>query len=114
MAAIHTRERDLSLAVLERLGAIRGLSLHGIGDPGRVAERVPTFSFSLAGHRPRAVAEHLASRGISVWDGDFYAYELMLALGLSYGGGLVRAGFVHYNTAEELDRLGDALEELAR
>ena len=114
MAAIHTRERDLSLAVLERLGAIRGLTLHGITDPGRVAERVPTFSFTLAGHHPRAVAEHLASRGISVWDGDFYAHELVQALGLAEGGGLVRAGFVHYNTAEELDRLGDALDELAR
>ena len=114
MAAIHTHERDLSLAVLERLTAIRGLRLHGIGDPGRVAERVPTFSFTVAGHHPRAVAEHLARRGISVWDGDFYAFELIRALGLSGDGGLVRAGFVHYNTAEELDRLGDALEELAR
>jgi len=114
MAAIHASERDLSLAVLERLGAIRGLRLHGIGDPERVAERVPTFSFTLAGHHARAVAEHLASRGISVWDGDFYAYELIRALGLPEGGGLVRAGFVHYNTVEELERLGDALEELAR
>src|SRR5688572_12364507 len=114
MAAIHTHERELSLAVLERLTAIRGLSLHGIGDPGRIAERVPTFSFTVAGHHPRAVAEHLARRGISVWDGDFYAFELIRALGLSGDGGLVRAGFVHYNTADELDRLGDALEELAR
>ena len=95
-------------------GAIRGLRLYGIADPGRVAERVPTFSFTLAGHHPRAVAEHLARRGISVWDGDFYACELIRALGLSDGGGLVRIGFVHYNTIEEVDRLGDALEELAR
>ena len=114
MAAIHTRERELSLAALERLGTIGGLSLHGIGDPARVAERVPTFSFTLAGHHPRAVAEHLASRGISVWDGDFYAYELVRALGLADGGGLVRAGLAHYNTIDEVDRLRDALEELTR
>jgi len=114
MATIHARERDLSLAALERLGAIGGLRLYGITDPERVAERVPTFSFTLAGHHPRAVAEHLARRAINVWDGDFYAYELVRALGLSDGGGLVRIGLVHYNTVGELDRLADALAELAR
>ena len=35
-----------------------------------VTQRVPTFSFTLAGHRPREIAEHLASRAISTWDGD--------------------------------------------
>ncbi len=114
MATIHTRERDLSLAALERLGAIGGLRLYGITDPERLAERVPTFSFTLAGHHPRAVAEHLARRAINVWDGDFYAYELIRALGLSDEGGLVRIGLVHYNTIGELDRLADALGELAR
>lgn len=114
MAAIHTRERDLSLAALGRLGAINGLRLYGIVDPARVAERVPTFSFTLAGHNPRAVAEHLARRAITAWDGDFYAYELIRALDLSDDGGLLRVGFVHYNTTAELDRLSDALLELAK
>jgi len=112
MAAIHTRERRLSLAALERLGAIDGLRLHGIADPGRVGERVPTFSFTLGGIDPRAVAEHLASRAIAAWDGDFYAHELFRTLGLGDAGGLVRIGLVHYNTLEELDRLVDALQEL--
>ncbi len=114
MAAIRTRERDLSLASLGRLSAIEGVQLYGIADPERVDERVPTFSFTLAGHHPRAVAEHLASRGISAWDGDFYAHELIRALGLADLGGLVRIGLVHYNTLAELDRLDDALRELSR
>jgi cysteine desulfurase family protein (TIGR01976 family) len=113
MAAIHTRERELSLAALERLGAVDGLSLHGIADPERVGERVPTFSFTLAGHHPRAVAEHLASRAIAAWHGGFYAHELLRTLALDGAGGLVRIGLVHYNTLEELDRLADALHELA-
>jgi cysteine desulfurase family protein (TIGR01976 family) len=112
MSAIHTRERELSLLALERLGAIPGVRLHGIADPARIAERVPTFSFTLAGRHPRAVADHLASRAISTWDGDFYAWELIRALGLEDGGGLVRIGLVHYNTVEEVGRLGDALLEL--
>ena len=112
MSAIHARERELSLAMLERLASVPGLRLYGIGDPGRVAERVPTFSFTLAGHHPRAIAEHLGERAIYAWDGDFYAWELIRALGLDAGGGLLRIGLVHYNTLDEADRLRDALLEL--
>ena len=112
MSAIQAHERDLSVAVLERLHAVPGLRLHGIGEPSRVGERVPTFSFTLPGHDPRAIAEHLAARAISTWDGDFYAWELIRALGLDDAGGLLRVGFVHYNTLDEADRLRDALLEL--
>jgi selenocysteine lyase/cysteine desulfurase len=113
MSAIHARERDLSLLTLERLAAIPGLRLYGVADPGRVDERVPTFAFTLAGHHPRAVAEHLARRAISTWDGDFYAWELIRALGLADAGGLVRIGLVHYSTEDEVERLAGALAELA-
>ena len=112
MAAIRLHERQLSLGTLERLGTLPRLELRGLADPDRVDERVPTFSFTLPGHAPRAVAEHLASRGISVWDGDFYAWELVRALGLADAGGLVRIGLMHYNTLDEVDRLVDALSEL--
>jgi cysteine desulfurase family protein (TIGR01976 family) len=113
MAAIHMRERDLSRAVLDRLSAIGGLRLYGIRDSGRLEERVPTFAFTLDGHAPRAVAEHLARRAISAWDGDFYAWELVRALGLAGAGGLVRIGLVHYNTEEEIERFVTALAELS-
>ena len=112
MSAIHEHERGLSLGTLERLAGVPRLRVHGIADPGRVAERVPTFSFTLDGHAPRAIAEHLASRAISTWDGDFYAWELVRALGLGDGGGLLRIGLVHYNTLDEVDRLVEALAEL--
>jgi selenocysteine lyase/cysteine desulfurase len=74
--------------------------------------RVPTFAFNVAGHAPRAVAEALAARYIAVWDGDYYAVEAMTRLGLQPDGA-VRAGFVHYNTLEEVDRLLAALAELS-
>jgi cysteine desulfurase family protein (TIGR01976 family) len=112
VSAIHARERELSLLALDRLGAIPGLRLYGLADPDRVAERVPTFSFTIAGHHPRAIAEHLASRAISAWDGDFYAWELIRTLGLTEGGGLLRIGLVHYSTESEIDRLAHALAEL--
>ena len=112
MAAIQDHERSLSVGTLERLGTVPGLRVHGLSEPARVAERVPTFSFTLDGHAPRAIAEHLAARAISVWDGDFYAWELVRALGLDSGGGMLRVGLVHYNTLAEVDRLVDALHEL--
>jgi cysteine desulfurase family protein (TIGR01976 family) len=73
--------------------------------------RVPTFAFTVDGIAPRVVSERLAERGIAVWDGDYYAVEAMRRLGLG-SEGAVRAGFVHYNTAEEVDRLLTALHEL--
>jgi cysteine desulfurase family protein (TIGR01976 family) len=111
-AAIRAHEEELSRHALERLNAIEGLTLHGIADPARVAERTPTFAFTLAGHTPRASARHLASRAVNVWDGNFYALALIRALGLAERGGAVRAGLLHYTTREEVDRLADALAEL--
>jgi len=73
--------------------------------------RVPTFAFSVDGVSSREVAERLAERHIAVWDGDYYAVEAMTRLGLQPEGA-VRAGFVHYNTEAEVDRLLDALDEL--
>jgi cysteine desulfurase family protein (TIGR01976 family) len=80
--------------------------LYGIRD---VAGRTPTFCFNLPGQSPRSVAERLDERGLYVWDGDYYALEPMRALGLSESGGAVRAGFLHYTSADEVDRLLDAL-----
>jgi selenocysteine lyase/cysteine desulfurase len=51
----------------------------------------------------------LAERDLYVWDGDYYALEPMRELGLSDSGGAVRAGFLHYNTTDEVDRLLEAL-----
>ena len=73
--------------------------------------RVPTFAFRVGGTQTRAVAERLAEQGIAVWDGDYYAVEAMERLGLQPDGA-VRAGFVHYNTFDEVDRLLVALAEL--
>ena len=74
-----------------------------------VEGRTPTFCFNVPGQSPRAVAERLGKRGLYVWDGDYYALEPMRALGLSERGGAVRAGFLHYTSADEVDRLLEAL-----
>jgi len=112
MAVIGATERGLARRALTALGEVPGLKLRGIVDPSRLVERVPTFAFTLDGHSPREVATALGRRGIAAWDGDYYAYELIRALGLAESGGMVRVGFVHYNTAAEIDRLVEALREI--
>ena len=73
--------------------------------------RVPTFCFNVAGRSPEEVATSLAERDVAVWHGNYYAIETMRHLGLEDGA--VRAGIVHYNTEEEVDRLLAGLSELA-
>src|SRR3712207_9463453 len=62
--------------------------------------------------RPRQVAAELARAGICAWDGDYYARELFDALGVNETGGAVRLGLMHYNTADEVGRLIDAVAGL--
>jgi selenocysteine lyase/cysteine desulfurase len=57
-------------------------------------------------------AERLAQRDIAVWWGNYYAFETMRRLGLDPEQGAVRAGIVHYNTSNEVDRLLTALHDL--
>jgi cysteine desulfurase family protein (TIGR01976 family) len=113
MQAIEAYERELSVRLLQGLAAIPGLTVHGITDPARVAERTPTFAVTLAGWTPLAVAQALAARGIFAWDGDFFATTLIEDLGLAATGGVVRLGLVHYTTTAEVDRLLEELRALA-
>jgi cysteine desulfurase family protein (TIGR01976 family) len=110
--AIREHEEALSRRFLEGAAGVPGLDLYGIADPERAGERTPTFCFNLGDREPRAVAAALGERGIYVWDGDYYALAPMRALGLS-DRGAVRAGFLHYTTEDEVDRLLVALRELA-
>ena len=52
------------------------------------------------------------SVGVAVSDGDYYAREIMVRLGLFESGGAVRIGFCHYHSPDEVDRVLDALREL--
>jgi cysteine desulfurase family protein (TIGR01976 family) len=113
MTAIQAYERELARRLLDGLEAIAGITIHGITDPARADERVPTVAVSLDRVAPRAAAEALGREGIYVWDGDFYATGLIERLGKADTGGVLRLGLVHYNTAEEVDRTLGALERIA-
>jgi selenocysteine lyase/cysteine desulfurase len=78
-----------------------------------IARRRPaccsTVSFRLAKGTPTDAATFLGERGIFTWDGNFYALNLTERLGVEKSGGVLRVGLVHYNTAEEVERLLSAL-----
>jgi cysteine desulfurase family protein (TIGR01976 family) len=114
MVAIKRYEEAISQRFLAGAATIPGLRLYGITDVERLDERTPTFAVSLAGYTPRGAAERLGEQGIFVWDGHYYAVAVMERLGLLEQGGLVRIGFVHYNTFEEVDRTLEALSDLSR
>ncbi|EFH90246.1 cysteine desulfurase-like protein [Ktedonobacter racemifer] len=114
MEVINAYESELSQTILQALTPLPGLKLYGIADPQRLQERVPTFSFSLEGWRPRELAEQLAVEHFNVWDGNYYAVEVMTRLGLEEQGGLLRVGLAHYNTHTEIERLGRALSALKK
>ncbi|MDP9466452.1 MAG: cysteine desulfurase-like protein, partial [Actinomycetota bacterium] len=106
MAAVAEHEAQVFGRLLDGLAALDDVTI--VGAPGR---RTPTVAFTVHGRSPQEVSAALGRRGIAVWAGNYYAVELMTALGLEDSGGAVRAGVVCYTTDEEVDRLLAALQE---
>jgi selenocysteine lyase/cysteine desulfurase len=102
---IHEHERRLGQQFLD--GLPEAWRLYGAPT---MAGRVPTFAIGSDSVAPRAAADALGERGFAVWDGNYYAVEIMRRLGLDEGA--LRIGIVHYNTAAEVARLLEALAEL--
>jgi cysteine desulfurase family protein (TIGR01976 family) len=112
--AFGAHERILATRFLDGVARIPAVRLIGIADPARVDERTPTFAVRVGDQHPAGTSAALADRGIFTWDGHYYAIEVFDRLGLLETGGAVRIGFCHYHTVAEVDRVLEALEDLAR
>ena len=110
--AIIAYERSLCEHLIRSLLTLPGITIHGITDTADLDERVPTVSFTLNSLLPSDISQRLAEKNIFVWDGDYYALEVIQSLGLSKAGGMLRVGLGHYNTFQEVDRLVQALEKM--
>ena len=104
---VTAHERELGQRFLD--GLPDAWRLHGVP---AMDGRAPTFAITHHSLPPREASTRLGERGFAVWDGDYYAIEIMQRLGLE--GGAVRVGIVHYNTADEVDRLLRALDAITR
>jgi cysteine desulfurase family protein (TIGR01976 family) len=107
MAAAEAYELELFRVLLGGLEAMGHVTTYG-----KAARRTATAYFTVAGHDPRRVAEHLAARRVNVWNGHNYAWELTGALAIRDAGSAVRAGLVHYNDRSDVDRLLEGVAEL--
>jgi len=112
MDCLTDYEIPLTRQLIDGLVAIKGIKIHGITNPNALEKRVPTVSFTANGHEPRDIATKLGTQGIQVWDGHNYAIEPTNHLGLMEGGGVVRIGLAHYNTAEEVDQTLQAIDQI--
>ncbi|MBZ9812349.1 cysteine desulfurase-like protein [Mesorhizobium sp. CA7] len=104
-------ENRLARQLIEGLSSIEGLVIHGIIDPERLAERVPTVSFTVEGIAPETIVRQMNAENIFVWSGHNYAWEVVRQLGIPAEQGVVRIGIAHYNTAAEIE---ETLESVHR
>src|SRR5438309_6143022 len=110
--AIQQHERDLAERLIRGLLALPSLKLYGISDPKRFDQRCPTIAVRIEGHTPLELATMLGERGFFTWDGNYYAINLTEHLDVEKRGGFLRIGLVHYNTADEVERLLAALKDI--
>ncbi|MFB9185651.1 cysteine desulfurase-like protein [Dactylosporangium sucinum] len=108
LAATHEYSAGLFRRLLAGLQAIPGVTVLPAPPDG-----CPTVSFRVGDQHPADTAAALGEKGICVFSGDYYAYEYFQAMGLRDTGGGVRASIYHYTTAEEIDRLLEAVAGIA-
>lgn len=111
MTRIAGYERTLSRALLDEIGSVGGVTIHGVTDRERLDERVPTLCFSVDGVSSGAIATGLAARDVGLRSGHMYSPRLVGRLG-RMPAGVVRASLVHYNTVDEIARFRSALVDV--
>ncbi|MER9977329.1 cysteine desulfurase-like protein [Mesorhizobium sp. M0085] len=104
-------ENPLAQQLIDGLSDIAGLTIHGITDPKRINERVPTVSFTVEGIVPETIVRQMNAENIFLWSGHNYAWEIVHQLGIPAEQGVVRIGIAHYNTSAEID---ETLESVHR
>ncbi|MBD8870355.1 cysteine desulfurase-like protein [Nocardioides donggukensis] len=99
MATVERHEAALLQRLLDGLGSLDGVVLHGAP-----ARRTPTVLFSVAGRTGREVSARLAAAGVNAPASHFYAIEASRHAGLG-DDGAVRAGIAPYTSTGEVDLL---------
>src|SRR5262249_49814199 len=107
--AMHSRNSALFSRLWNALSEIPRVTLYG---PPSDAPRTPTLAFTIEGCTSTDAARRLATKGLFLSHGDFYAYTIVQRLGLAPEG-LIRAGCACYTTEEEIDRLIDGVREIS-
>ncbi|MBI4173660.1 MAG: cysteine desulfurase [Candidatus Aenigmarchaeota archaeon] len=105
LETIRRHEVQLTEHALEALREVKGLQVYG---PAAAEDRGGVISFNLADIHAHDMATILDSEGIAVRSGHHCAQPLMERLGLP---ATSRASFYLYNTAQEVDKLAETLQQ---
>jgi cysteine desulfurase family protein (TIGR01976 family) len=108
---IAAHEQKVVAPLLEYLAGKPGVRILGPASSD-AAVRVPTVAFTVEGRYAGEIPVRLDQEHVAIRWGDFYARRAIGALGLGDRGGVVRASLAHYNTADEVERLIQALERV--
>jgi selenocysteine lyase/cysteine desulfurase len=109
-AGLHERSAELARRLWNGLASMDGIRLYG---PSPDLPRTPTVSFTVDGVTSTDVARRLATLGLFLSHGDFYAATVVERLGLGEEG-LVRAGCACYTTEEEIERLIEGVAQIVK
>jgi cysteine desulfurase family protein (TIGR01976 family) len=122
-AAVELHEHALTRRFLAGAsdGSIPGLKVFGDApntprdgaSKASKTARTCTFAVEMDGMEPEDLAAKLVEHKIYCSSGNFYALGVSTELGLEPRGGWVRLAFMHYNTANEVDRVLDALRTVS-
>jgi len=110
LAGLEARGQAHATQMWDGLSGIPGVKVFG---PEPRLRRTPTIAFMVQGVAPTEVARCLAELGVFVSHGNFYAATVVERLGQG-DQGLVRAGGACYTTGEEVARLIEGVQMIAR
>jgi selenocysteine lyase/cysteine desulfurase len=132
MDQVAAHEQELVKYTLERLGAMKGITIYGETDPARASEKVGAIPFNMEGVSHFLVAAILGyEAGVGVRSGCFCAHpyvvhllklsdkeaatwrEQLLGGDKSSMPGMIRMSFGCYNNFDDIDRLLEMLERIA-
>lgn len=105
---ISDHEDIISNRLLQYLASYPKVRVIGL-PTASTQKRVPTISFVVEGVDSATIPPQIDPHRIGIRYGDFYAKRLIQDLDLAPQNGVVRVSMVHYNTAEEVDRLIECL-----
>ena len=108
MPSMKLEQRKELLKFLEDKKEIRLIGLHNV----EKKLRVPIFSFTVAGRQSSEIPSAVLPNKIAVRSGDFYAARCIRDLGFQKEKGVVRVSMVHYNSANDVNRLIEALDQV--
>ncbi|HST03963.1 MAG TPA: cysteine desulfurase [Chloroflexia bacterium] len=107
MENVHAREQELTAYVLDKVRAIKGVTVHGPD----ASEKGGVISFEVEGAHPHDVATILDSEGICVRAGHHCCQPLMHHLDVP---ALARASFYVYTRISDIDALVEGIAKVQK